>query len=205
MSSWRGEYLAALEDRDRREKANLELFNAYTKLADRAALLETPSALPRPSLEAPLTSPDPNSKARPSRAAEDTTKQAVSLDALNRIRQDLIEAQRSKAELQTKIKITTEEADKLRSRFEVDNKRLNELAAERTSLATRIRDRDEELRGKAKLLENVQDEMVSLSLQLNMAEERSARLQKENEDLVTRWMKRMGKEADAMNDASTFS
>ncbi len=47
--------------------------------------------------------------------------------------------------------------------------------------------------------------MVSLSLELNMAEERSSKLQKENEDLVARWMKRMGKEADAMNNASRFS
>lgn len=47
--------------------------------------------------------------------------------------------------------------------------------------------------------------MVSLNLQLNMAEERSRRLQRENKDLVDRWMARMGQEADAMNDASRFS
>jgi hypothetical protein len=38
-----------------------------------------------------------------------------------------------------------------------------------------------------------------------MAEERSNRLQKENQELVDRWMARMGKEADAMNDAYQFS
>ncbi|KAI9794744.1 MAG: hypothetical protein M1835_006375 [Candelina submexicana] len=205
MSSWRTEYIAALEDRDRREKAHLDLFNAYSKLADRAASLETLSTLPEPSPEASSKSPEPNNKARPNRVAEDRATKAVSADALNRIRQDLIEAQRSKAELQARLKTTTEEAAKLKSRFEVDNRRLNELATERTTLAMRIRDRDEELRGKAKLLETVQDEMVSLSLQLNMAEERSAKLQRENEDLIARWMKRMEKEADAMNDASRFS
>jgi len=38
-----------------------------------------------------------------------------------------------------------------------------------------------------------------------MAEQRTERLQKENHDLVDRWMARMGIEADAMNDASKFS
>jgi hypothetical protein len=38
-----------------------------------------------------------------------------------------------------------------------------------------------------------------------MAEERSNRLQKENQELVDRWMARMGKEAEAMNDASKYS
>ena len=47
--------------------------------------------------------------------------------------------------------------------------------------------------------------MATLNLQLNMAEDRSTRLQKENQDLVDRWMTRMGQEADAMNKASKFS
>jgi hypothetical protein len=47
--------------------------------------------------------------------------------------------------------------------------------------------------------------MATLNLQLNMAEDRSTRLQKENQDLVDRWMARMGQEADAMNNASKFS
>jgi hypothetical protein len=54
-------------------------------------------------------------------------------------------------------------------------------------------------------LKDVQDELVSLNLQFNMAEDRSKKLEKENRELVDRWMARMGKEADAMNDASKFS
>lgn len=47
--------------------------------------------------------------------------------------------------------------------------------------------------------------MATLNLQLNMAEEKSNKLQRENRELVDRWMVRMGQEADAMNDASRFS
>ena len=47
--------------------------------------------------------------------------------------------------------------------------------------------------------------MATLNLQLNMADEKSTKLQRENKELVDRWMARMGEEADAMNNASKFS
>jgi len=97
------------------------------------------------------------------------------------------------------------EFDKLKKKANLDGKRMADLLAERTHLQLRLKDRDEELRGKAKLLDNVQDELVSLNLQFNMAEDRAKRLQKENQELIDRWMVRMGKEADAMNNASRFS
>lgn len=53
-------------------------------------------------------------------------------------------------------------------------------------------------------VQSVQDELASLNLQLNMAEERSSKLQRENQELIDRWMARMGREADAMNEASKF-
>lgn len=56
-----------------------------------------------------------------------------------------------------------------------------------------------------KCVQDVQDEMLSLNLQLNMAEQRSNKLEGDNKDLVDRWMARMGQEADAMNKASKFS
>ena len=71
-------------------------------------------------------------------------------------------------------------------------------------LEQRLRDREEELRGKTRLLENTQDEIVSLTLQLNMAEDRAERMKRENEDLVRRWMERMGCEAERMNLGSGF-
>jgi hypothetical protein len=53
--------------------------------------------------------------------------------------------------------------------------------------------------------QDVQDEILSLNLQLNMSEERSNKLKGENNELIDRWMQRMGQEADAMNNASKFS
>ena len=53
--------------------------------------------------------------------------------------------------------------------------------------------------------QDIHDETVSLTLQLNMAEAQGEKLREENKELVDRWMARMGKEADAMNVASRFS
>lgn len=53
-------------------------------------------------------------------------------------------------------------------------------------------------------MEQAQDEMVALGLQLNMAEQRSERLVKENAELVERWMKRMGEEVEKVNRDSRW-
>lgn len=58
----------------------------------------------------------------------------------------------------------------------------------------------DELRGKGKFVEDIQDEMVALTLQLNMAEQEKEKLKKENDDLTKRWVKKMEEEANRMND-----
>jgi hypothetical protein len=79
-----------------------------------------------------------------------------------------------------------------------------QLSQQKTALERRLKDREEELRGKQKLVEDAQDEMVAQGLQLNIAEEKAERLEKENKDLVERWMKRMGEEADRVNRDSSW-
>lgn len=75
------------------------------------------------------------------------------LDTLSKIRKDLSEAQRTKRAMELEIQSLGEENQKLRVRSKLDRKRISELGLERANLATRMRDRDEELKGKAKLLE----------------------------------------------------
>ena len=69
----------------------------------------------------------------------------------------------------------------------------------------KLKDRDDELRGKSRLVEHAQDEMVALGLQLNMSEARSEKLTRENKELVDRWMKRMGEEVDRVNRDSKWA
>ena len=138
------------------------------------------------------------------------------------MRHDLSEAQKSKGVMQSRLDDISVELQTLKLQAQYDIRRIKELSSEKATLSIRMKDQDEELRGKAKLLEvmqprqmisstsfakhrqDVHDENLSLTLQLNMAEERSQRLLTENKDLVDRWMKRMGKEAEDMNKASKF-
>jgi len=46
--------------------------------------------------------------------------------------------------------------------------------------------------------------MISLNLQVNIAEQKAERLQMENTELVERWMRRMGEEAERMNEQSRW-
>jgi len=192
MTSWRDEYLEALKECSANEKVSYELIDAYTRLADRTAALEAGKT-------ATLQSEDPIVTPR------ESTVPSTTGDVAAQLRRDLAEALRSRGQLQSRLKLAEEDLETLRLKSKLDTKIIKDFAAERAVLVVKVKDRDEELRGKAKLLEDVQDEMISLNLQLNMAEQRSKKLQKENKDLIDRWMTRMGQEADAMNDASKFS
>lgn len=76
------------------------------------------------------------------------------------------------------------------------------LVAEKATIERRLRDRESELREGRKLVENVQDEMVGLEMQLNVKEERVGALEKENKELVDRWMRRVGEDAKNLNMGS---
>lgn len=72
---------------------------------------------------------------------------------LSKTRDDLIEAQKSRGELVTKHNKTTEELEKLKKKAGLEARKLADVAVERTQLQSRLKDRDEELKGKAKLLD----------------------------------------------------
>ena len=126
-------------------------------------------------------------------------------NAIAKVRQDLAEAQRSRGLLEAKLQSVTDEYNKLKVHTSLDAKCIRDLMREKSALPTGMRDRDEELKGKSKLLEDLHDETVSLTLQLNVTEEQIEKLRGENKDLVDRWMARMGEEADAMNNESKFT
>ncbi len=55
--------------------------------------------------------------------------------------------------MEARLQSVTEELQKLKIQSSLDKKRIGELSKEKATLTTGMRDRDEELRGKAKLLE----------------------------------------------------
>lgn len=51
-------------------------------------------------------------------------------------------------------------------------------------------------------VQDVQDENLALNLEIASQDKRMAAVKAENQQLIERWMKRMGEEADAMNLAN---
>ena len=175
-----------------------------TKLADeKAELQKKVSASAPPEGVEPAPSPQPSyigiglmRVASPAARPESPS--------LAQLRQDLAKAQQERGDLQTRLESALRELETLKRKAKIDSKRMTQLSANLSQLTIKLKDRDEELKGKTKLIESVQDEMVTLSLQLNMAEEQSDKLRKENKELVDRWMERVAKEADKMNEDSSF-
>lgn len=121
------------------------------------------------------------------------------------LRQDFAKAQQDRSDLSSQVESLKKDLDLALSKTRSDTKKMGHLNATVTQLSTRLRDREEELRGKAKLLVDVQDENATLNLQLNVAERDAVQLKKENQELIDRWMRRMGKEADKMNEEGEFN
>jgi chromosome segregation ATPase len=120
-----------------------------TRLADRTARLQSAPAAAAVK-EEPTSSP--KLKARKA-SREAALPRSPTPDAIAKVRQDLSEAQRSRGLMETKLQSVTEELNKLKMKSSFDSKRIKELTKEKATLATGLRDRDEELRGKTKLLE----------------------------------------------------
>jgi chromosome segregation ATPase len=116
------------------------------------------------------------------------------------LRADLSAAQQARSTLESKVASLTKLKQQNTTQAQLLEARNKEIALLRRSL----NDRNEEVSEGKKLVEQVQDEMISLNLQLNMAEEKADKLDLENKDLVKRWMKKMGEEADRMNDQSKW-
>lgn len=206
MADWKAQYLTALKARDEREKAEADLYDQCTKLADRNAEMkaELRQIRAQAKAEAPASPPVPPPLI--SYGFRRQTAPAVpEADAVAQLRQDFAKSQQDRVDLQSQVEDLQREREAATTRRKSDSKKIAQLSANVTQLTTRLRDREEELRGKAKLLVNVQDENATLNLELNQAEQEVKRVKEENKELVARWVARMAKEADKMNEESKFS
>ncbi|KAF2748835.1 hypothetical protein M011DRAFT_466593 [Sporormia fimetaria CBS 119925] len=85
-------------------------------------------------------------------------------------------------------------------------KRIAHLEKVKETLERRMKDRQDELKGKGTFVDEVQNELVALNLQLNMAEQERDKLKQENEELTRRWVEKMealARKTNESNDAWT--
>lgn len=179
-----------------------------TALADRTAQLSRQQTQPvsKPASPSPQSSQIPTSKERtgtPTKGSKDTDPTNPS-DLLSTLRADLSATQKARATLQAQLSDLTTQLSALSTQQKVSQSQVVTLSKQVLELERKLQDRDDELRGKSKMVEQAQDEMVALELQFNLAEQRSEKLEMENKELVERWMKRMGEEAEKVNRDSRW-
>ncbi|KAK4115253.1 autophagy protein 16 [Canariomyces notabilis] len=202
MADWRQEYLAGIRDAESKSPVNRELIAAYSQLADRVSVLEAEKAALLAQSERTATPQTPAVKGSPAPKSPSPTPSADDSATIARLRLELSEALRAKGQFQHRLQTAEEELARLRAKSVSDSKTLRTLTAERRLLTVKLRDREEELRVKTKLVADVQDELAVLNMQLDMVEKRRAEQEAENKQLVERFMKRIGQEAEAMNLAN---
>jgi len=179
---------------------------AGSQLADRVAALEAEKAALLLQQQA-VPSPIPERGASKSSGGKNTAPEPPDTNAAEslvvaRLRLDLAEALRARGQAQTRLQAAEAELALLRVKTDSDSKAIRELTADRKVLSRKLRDREEELRAKNKLVADVQDELTVLNMELGMVEKRRAEKEAENKQLVERFMKRVGQEAEAMNIAN---
>nr|OQO19902.1 hypothetical protein B0A51_11373 [Rachicladosporium sp. CCFEE 5018] len=194
---WLATYSQALEERDEREHVYRECIESYTKLADHAAAAwNIPIQVPNEETATEPATPKARSKGKATVEVEPPT--------LANLRTDLAATQKARATLESQLANVTTQLDALSTQQRLSQQQLSILTKQKQDVDRKLRDRDEELRGKSKLVEQAHDEMAALGLQLNVAEVRSERLEQENKELVERWMRRMGEEAEKVNRDSKW-
>ncbi|KAK9316082.1 autophagy-related protein 16 [Lipomyces starkeyi] len=187
-ADWRSTMVKSIEmERDVREMKNYYIIDAYTKLAERAAAAETnPVGL--------------------------MTGAGTSNRELARIRVELESLYNNQSSSKSIIETLEAEAEKLKlynTRIDAEYDtltatRFEKLQLDKKKLESRLKTRDEEYRERNKSIQILQDEILTYQIQLNVAEDKVNKLEKENRELVNRWMERVSREAEKLNDANAF-
>jgi hypothetical protein len=201
-----GQFMANIEATQARDHADIDFITRYQKLADRCVAAElrardkdtiAPISATEPVHALPERTTTPvgffyRAPASPKVASSPTPAEPVGASTL---RQQLAEAQRAR----TTLEKANAQIPTLQASSNAQARQITVLEKELAAAKRRLRDREEEIKEKQKLASDVQDEMVSLNLQLSVAEQKAEKLEKENKTLVERWMREMEGRADRMN------
>ncbi|KAK4231475.1 autophagy protein 16 [Podospora fimiseda] len=206
-ADWRQEYLSSIKQSSNQTPINREFIEAYSQLCDRLSVLQAEKALLQAQFSSSpipdnnktnLSTPNNNNKSRSQSPSNDSSDP----EALLRLQLSLTEALRSNTSLSSRLQKAEEELVRLRAKSIRDTQKITQLTSENKTVSRKLQDREFELREKRKLVADVQDELAVLNMQLDMVERQRAEKEAENKQLVERFMRRIGQEAEAMNLAN---
>lgn len=123
---------------------------------------------------------------------------------LSTCRQELTSAYKSQSQATQRLLTLNEELfekEQVKSSQLIE---LNRLREERERLITREKDLRDNSGEKDRVIELLQDELRTLSLELNQVESRNDDLKKDNANLLQRWLDRAREEVEKVNEANRF-
>ncbi|KAK9368271.1 autophagy-related protein 16 [Lipomyces kononenkoae] len=179
-ADWRSAMVKAIEtERDVREMRNYYIIEAYAKLAERVVAAEANSASAK-------------------------TAFGTNVREHARSRAELDPLYKDQSSSTARIETLQVEVEKLKLYNARTLAEFEQLQLDKKKLEARLKTREEEYRERNKSIQILQDEILTYQIQLNVAEDKVNKLEKENRELVNRWMERVSREAEKLNDANAF-
>ncbi|CAO1634472.1 unnamed protein product [Sympodiomycopsis kandeliae] len=205
-----------LTERDAREKAHDEIIANYQRLARHAAALQSRSAglgqgqgLAK-AVPTPAVSEGPSDMQPPSlltSSSSDTARQAqiTSLEAqLASTREELSQLYKTQSQNAQRLLLLTEQMKEKEDSKKSEAADVRSLKEQVDKYTRRERDLRDAAGEKDKVIEMLQDELRTLSLELNQVEARNDDLKRDNASLLQRWLDRARDEAEKVNEANKF-
>ncbi|CAO1616231.1 unnamed protein product [Parajaminaea phylloscopi] len=212
---WQQTIALRIAERDQREAAHHDIIANYEKLARHARLLQqraagrggqTSSSIAPSQATAAQPPPSPVAPPTPSLASTGVDQAHVrSLDAqLSTLRSELAAAYKSQSQASQRLLELQEQRQTREDEHRRSETELNALRQERDRAARRERDLKDASGEKDRVIELLQDELRTLSLELNQVEARNDDLKRDNASLLQRWLDRARQEAERVNEANNF-
>ncbi|PHH49098.1 Autophagy protein 16 [Ceratocystis fimbriata CBS 114723] len=177
-SDWRQDYICALDEAEKRQPDDHGLLDACANLADRIAVLEAENA---------LLSRTPTSTSR-THTKSSSSKAAFGDQTALELQRDLTESLRKNSNYEARLRTAETELEQLRAKTRSDLQSLTQLKSEHAQSTTKTHDLKDELQEKRRLLDHLQDEMITINLQLTVAEKERDSVKAENKQLIQRFL-----------------
>ncbi|CAG8495395.1 18414_t:CDS:10 [Acaulospora morrowiae] len=208
ITTWQGDLLVKLLLRDRREKAFTDFVESYNtlvkkleKFADRNAELEASER----SATDKLTNLSREVDILREQGSPINQKRTVELEQqiqnLKEERAELYKTQGTNAQRLLDLNDVLRNHEEQAKKHQEEIQRLTEI---NQTLTNKVDLQVQVLREKDVTIQLLQDELATLQLELGKIDERMKDLEKENGQLLQRWLKKMNEEADKMNEANLF-
>ncbi|CDR37729.1 CYFA0S01e15940g1_1 [Cyberlindnera fabianii] len=170
---WRSVIQKRIQERDELDAPNIALFASYKQVYER--LTKAENVVSR--LEATDTEQE----------LQNTIKQVDDLTT-------------TVLEKNQKIQQLEETSTKLRNQLKAVTKDKASLNTVVTRLTNKLNDRSEEHQYRNKSMEILNDELIAMQIENNLLHNKLEKMEKENEDLVQRWLQKVQQDAEKFND-----